>query len=103
MTWGCCKGVRHASGTAAGARPRDRGRDCGVTALTYAEAQQRSRLIGVLAYQVDLDVSGGDEVFGSVTTVRFRCREPGAGSFVELRPALLRRAVLNGRDLDTAA
>ena len=74
-----------------------------MTALTYAEAQQRSRLIDVLGYQVDLDVSGGDDVFGSVTTVRFRCREPGAGSFVELRPALLRRVVLNGCDLDTAA
>ena len=74
-----------------------------MTALTYAEAQERARLIAVQEYQVDLDVSGGDEVFGSVSTVRFRCREPGAGSFAELRPARLRRAVLNGRDLDTAA
>ena len=55
-----------------------------MTALTYAEAQERARLIAVQEYQVDLDVSGGDEVFGSVSTVRFRCREPGAGSFAEL-------------------
>src|SRR5450755_2238706 len=82
-----------------GAQPRGRG----VTSLTYAEAQERSRLIGVLGYQVDLDVTGGDEVFGSATTVRFSCRVPGAGSFIELRPAILRRAVLNGRELDTAA
>jgi aminopeptidase N len=73
-----------------------------VTALTYAEARERSRLIDVLGYQVDLDVTG-DEAFGSATVIRFRCCRPGASSFVELRPAVLRRAVLNGRDLDPAA
>ncbi len=40
--------------------------------------------------------------FGSVTTVRFGCRAPGAGSFIELSPARLRRVVLNGRELDPA-
>jgi aminopeptidase N len=39
-------------------------------------------------------------VFGSVTVVRFGCREPAACSFVELRPARLRRVVLNGQELD---
>jgi aminopeptidase N len=73
-----------------------------VTALTYVEAQERSRLIDVREYEIDLDVTRGDEVFGSVTVVRFGCREPSAGSFIELRPAVLRRAVLNGQDLDTA-
>jgi len=73
-----------------------------VTALTYAEAQERSRLIDVREYRVDLDVTGGDDVFGSVTVVRFGCREPGAGSFAEIRPARLRRAVLNGQELDPA-
>jgi aminopeptidase N len=73
-----------------------------VTALTYAEAQERSRRIDVREYAIDLDVTRGDEVFGSVTVVRFGCRTPGAGSFIELRPAVLRRAVLNGQDLDTA-
>jgi aminopeptidase N len=32
--------------------------------------------------------------------VRFGCREPGSSSFIELRPAQLRRVVLNGQDLD---
>ena len=71
-----------------------------VTALTYAEAQQRARLIDVSGYHVDLDVTGGEEVFGSVTVVRFGCRTPGASTFAEIRPARLRRVVLNGRDLD---
>ena len=71
-------------------------------ALTYAEAQERARLIDVLGYHVDLDVTGGDDVFGSVTVVRFGCRTPGASSFIELMPARLRRVVLNGQDVDPA-
>jgi len=70
------------------------------SALTYAEARVRSRLIGLRGYHVDLDLSGGQDTFGSVTDVRFGCREPGSASFIELRPARLRRAVLNGRELD---
>ena len=73
-----------------------------MTALTYKEAQERSRLIDVLEYRVELDVTGGDDVFGSVTVVRFCCRAPGADSFVEIRPARLRRVVLNGQDVNPA-
>jgi aminopeptidase N len=71
-----------------------------VIALTYAEAQQRSQLIDVFRYHVELDLTGRDGTFGSVTVVRFGCRAPGADSFIELAPAGLRRAVLNGCDLD---
>src|SRR4051812_12826892 len=67
-----------------------------LTSLTYPEARERSRLIDVLRYRVELDLTGGGDVFGSVTTIRFGCRVPGAASFAELRPARLRRAVLNG-------
>ncbi|HEX5303327.1 MAG TPA: hypothetical protein VFW50_40685, partial [Streptosporangiaceae bacterium] len=74
-----------------------------MTSLTYPEARERSRLIDVRRYRVELDLTGGGDVFGSVTTIRFGCRVPGAASFAELRPARLRRAVLNGRDLDPAA
>jgi len=73
-----------------------------LTSLTYAEARERSQLIDVRRYRVELDLTGDGDVFGSVTTIRFGCRAPGAASFAELRPARLRRAVLNGRDLDPA-
>ena len=73
-----------------------------MTALTYEEAQERSRLIDVFGYHVELDVTRGDDVFGSVTVVRFGCRAPGAGSFIEISPAQLRRVVLNGQDVDPA-
>jgi aminopeptidase N len=73
-----------------------------MTALTQAEAEDRARLLDVRSYTVDLDVTGGAEVFGSVTVIRFACRQPGAATFAELQPAVLRRAVLNGADLDPA-
>ena len=73
-----------------------------LTALTYEEAQERARLLDVRGYRIELDLTGGDDVFGSVTVIRFGCRAPGAGSFAELSPARLRRAVLNGRELDPA-
>jgi aminopeptidase N len=73
-----------------------------VTALTYEEARERARLLDVRGYRVELDVTGGGEEFGSVTVVRFGCRTPGAGSFIELSPARLRRVVLNGQEVDPA-
>jgi aminopeptidase N len=74
-----------------------------VTALTYDEAHARALLIDPLGYHISLDLTGGDEVFGSVTVVRFGCRAPGASSFVEIRPTRLRRVVLNGQDVDPAS
>jgi aminopeptidase N len=71
-----------------------------VTALTYAEAQERARLIDVREYHIGLDLTGDGDEFGSVTVVRFGCREPGASSFAEIRPARLRRVVLNGQDVE---
>jgi hypothetical protein len=45
----------------------DRRENC-VTALTLEEARERSRLLDVRDYRVELDVTGG-EAFGSVTGV----------------------------------
>ncbi|GAB2608426.1 aminopeptidase N [Streptomyces capparidis] len=73
--------------------------------LTRAEAEARARILDVRSYSLDLDLTdcAGGESFRCVTTVRFACSEPGAETFVELAPAALRRAVLNGRELDPAA
>jgi len=68
--------------------------------LTLAEAQERSRLLLVERYDVRLDLTTGDEVFRTRTEVRFACTEPGAATFVELRPAALLAASLNGEALD---
>ncbi|MEE1942204.1 aminopeptidase N [Streptomyces sp. TRM 70361] len=71
-------------------------------ALTRDEARSRARLLDVRQYAIDLDLTRGEEVFGSTTTVRFTTREAG-DTFVELRPRTLHRAALDGHDLDTAA
>ena len=71
----------------------------GVSAsLSQTEAEARARLVEVRSYAVDLDLTRGAEVFGSTTVIRFGCAGPGT-TFVELRPATLHRAVLNGREL----
>ncbi|MGN9775259.1 aminopeptidase N [Micromonospora sp. H33] len=69
--------------------------------LTRVEATARAAVITVESYQVDLDLTGGGELFRSHVTIRFRAT-PGAGTFVECKPATLRSARLNGTDLDPA-
>ncbi|RLL66323.1 aminopeptidase N [Streptomyces sp. Z26] len=71
----------------------------GMSVLTRDEAQTRARLLSVRHYAIDLDLTRGEEVFGSTTVVRFTVAEEGADTFVELRPVVLREAVLDGRGL----
>jgi aminopeptidase N len=71
--------------------------------LTRREAQDRAALISDIDYDVNLDLTAGDEQFGSTSTVTFRCRRPGAQSFIEFIGPTVSRAVLNGNDLPTTA
>ncbi|WP_367135968.1 MULTISPECIES: aminopeptidase N [Streptomyces] len=73
-----------------------------MSVLTRAEAETRARLLDVHRYTVDLDLTRGDELFASTTLIRFTAREAG-DTFAEVKPAALRRAVLDGRPLDPAA
>jgi aminopeptidase N len=59
--------------------------------------------LDVHSYAVHLDLARGGDVFGSTTVIRFGCGAPGAATFVEVRPAVLHRVVLNGAELDLAA
>ncbi|HEV2243227.1 MAG TPA: aminopeptidase N [Streptosporangiaceae bacterium] len=68
--------------------------------LTREEARERARLLDVESYRVDLDLTGDDVTFGSVTTVRFGCARPGASTFVDLSAPGVREIVLNGTRLD---
>ncbi|MCF6521557.1 aminopeptidase N [Streptomyces sp. JJ36] len=79
-----------------------------MSVLTRDEAQLRARLLDVHEYAVDLDLTRGGEVFGSVSAVRFSVREDAAGeggvdTFVQVRPVVLRRVVLDGVELDPGA
>ncbi|MEU2163593.1 aminopeptidase N [Streptomyces sp. NPDC019208] len=66
--------------------------------LTHDEAQTRARLLDVRRYSVDLDLTDS-ETFTSRTVIGFTARAAG-DTFVELKPATLRTATLDGRHLD---
>ncbi|MBT9607772.1 aminopeptidase N [Microbacterium sp.] len=70
--------------------------------LTRIEAQERRAIVDTHEYDVHLDLTRGDEVFGSVTTVRFAATE-GAATFIDLIARSVNSVTLNGRDLDPAA
>ena len=63
--------------------------------LTRDEAATRSALITVASYQVDLDLTGSDATFGSVSVVRFGCAAPGSSTFINLTAPAVREIRLN--------
>ena len=71
--------------------------------LTRDEARERARLLTVESYTVDLDLTTGDERFGSTTVIRFGSAETGASTFVDLHGAIVREATLNGKSLDPSS
>ncbi|MFJ8190276.1 aminopeptidase N [Streptomyces sp. NPDC096094] len=76
-----------------------------MSVLTRDEAQTRARLLDVHHYAIDLDLTRGDETFDSRTVIRFTVRgdTDTTGTFVEVKPAELRTATLDGHPLDPAA
>jgi aminopeptidase N len=70
--------------------------------LTRVEAAERSALLEVRRYHVDLDLTAGADTFRSTTTISFGAAEPGSATFLDVCPAVLHSAVLNGRPLDVA-
>jgi aminopeptidase N len=76
----------------------------GIRNLVRAEAAERTRLLQVDSYQVTFDLSGAGDAaqrtFQSRSEINFRCREPGADSFIEVAADRVDSAVLNGVPLD---
>ncbi|MFF4876221.1 aminopeptidase N [Micromonospora sp. NPDC000668] len=70
--------------------------------LTRVEATARGAAITVESYQVDLDLTGGGELFRSRVEIRFRAT-PGTATFAEIKPATLLAVRLNDRAVDPAA
>ncbi len=71
--------------------------------LTRDEAGERARLLRTGSYQVELDLTGGESTFGSVTTIRFSCSRPGDRTFVDLTAPEVSAIVLNGTALPLTA
>jgi aminopeptidase N len=70
--------------------------------ITRAESRERARLLRVRSCAVGLDFTRGPEFFGSVSLIRFDCREPGAASHADLIAKCVREITLNGVPLDPA-
>jgi aminopeptidase N len=70
--------------------------------LTRDEARERARLVHDVHYEVTLDLTGIDG-FRSETVVRFRCRTPGASTFLDLTARDVEAMALNGSPLEASA
>ncbi|MEV7285819.1 aminopeptidase N [Streptomyces sp. NPDC093252] len=70
-----------------------------MSVLSRDEAQTRAQLLDVQRYAIDLDLTTGDETFDSRTVIHFSTRTD-ADTFIELKPAQLRTATLDGHPLD---
>ncbi|MGW2332750.1 aminopeptidase N [Streptomyces sp. NPDC001685] len=70
-----------------------------MSVLTRDEAQTRAQLLDVHRYEIALDLTTGDDTFDSHTVIAFTARAD-ADTFVELKPAQLNTATLDGRPLD---
>ncbi|QIG40526.1 aminopeptidase N [Microbacterium sp. 4R-513] len=73
--------------------------------LTRVEAQERRAIIDPsgsgISYEISLNLTQGDEIFGSRTVVRFPATE-GASTFIDLIAQSVREITLNGRSIDPA-
>jgi len=70
--------------------------------LTRLEAQERRAIVDTHEYDVRLDLTRGEEVFGSISTVRFAAT-PGASTFIDLIARDVRSITLNGRSIPATA
>jgi aminopeptidase N len=64
--------------------------------LTRDEAAERSALITMSSYQVDLDLAGDDITFRSISVIRFGCAAPGSSTHLDLTAPAVREITLNG-------
>ncbi|HIY66027.1 MAG TPA: aminopeptidase N [Candidatus Agrococcus pullicola] len=67
--------------------------------LTRQEAADRAAIVSTRSYDITLDLTRGEEVFGSTTTVRFSAQE-GASTFIDHISRTVHSVTLNGVELD---
>ena len=70
------------------------------TNIKQVEATERSALIKVASYAIDLDLTTGAENFRVKTTVKFAGLKPGATTYIDCVGARVISAKLNGADFD---
>jgi aminopeptidase N len=75
-----------------------------IAEITRAETSERARLLTVDSYEVTLDLTRGNEIFGSRSLIRFGCTEPGPGAatHADLIAETVHEITLNGTPVDPA-
>jgi aminopeptidase N len=68
--------------------------------ITRDETAVRGCLLRVESYDIELDLTRGSEVFGSVSVISFTATEPGASSYVDLIADTIHEVTLNGTPVD---
>ncbi len=68
--------------------------------LTRDEARRRAEAVHDVRYRVTLDLTKDDSL-GSESIIRFRCREPGTETFLDLTAPAVSVIELNGRPIPT--
>jgi len=69
--------------------------------LTRKEAIERASIVSVQSYSVEIDLTPGEELFGSTTRVRFSAKE-GSSTFIDAITGAVHSVVLNGKVLQPA-
>ncbi|WP_030148806.1 aminopeptidase N [Mycetocola saprophilus] len=70
--------------------------------LTRTEAAERASIVSVESYDINIDLTTGDEVFRTVSTVTFTAT-PGSSTFIDAVTRTVHSVTLNGTALDVAA
>jgi len=68
---------------------------------TRAEAAERAAHLSIQSYEVELDLTQGEEIFLSNTKVKFTCNKPGYATFIDAVGKSVISATLNGQVIDT--
>jgi aminopeptidase N len=71
--------------------------------LTREEARTRATIVFEPRYDVRLDLTANDQTFASDTTVSFKCKQPGATTFIEFIGPAVQLIELNGRAIAASA
>jgi aminopeptidase N len=73
-----------------------------VAEITRDEALERAKLVSAVFYDVSVDLTRGNDVFGSVSVITFSCATPGASTHVDLIAHSVQEIVLNGTAIEPA-
>ena len=68
--------------------------------LTRAEARERSALVKVHSYEIELDLTSGTETFIAKTRIKFDGLNPGSTTFIDAVGNQLIKCEFNGASFD---